>query len=495
MPASTRLARASRSMAHAYRNKKQALQQAEETDVESARARSIVALAMRAAEMMLSSGATANRTTRLVLSICRNYGLPAQVDITYTRIMVSYEPSVASDPITVMRMVAPGGIDYDRLTRVENLISRMGPDELALDVIADRLRHIRHDPGSYRLWVLHACAALMGGGVAMLLGGNQADVLLAMLTTFGVEAVRNAMTQRGLNTFFTQAAAASVAALVGLAVMTGRANLPETLQQASPGLVVAAGMVPLLAGLGIVTTAGDAIDAYYMSAGSRLVEVVVLTSGIVLGLLATLSLGLWLGVPSYLAPIGGFTAGSATQLVSAGLISAAFGVLCNMGPRSTLAAMGIGLVAQLAYMTSVVATTSTPARSTLAALVIGALARLLTTPLRIPMVALISTGVAPLMPGLLLYRGIFAMVSEMPGGGAIPDPANSAQVLLLKCLMTGAGLAIGTSFGASLANTVLRYVTKGTVSRPIRANGDGSAVRRRRTSQHGVSGRSVMRSS
>ncbi|WP_420175993.1 threonine/serine ThrE exporter family protein [Luteococcus sp. OSA5] len=481
MPASTRLARASRTMAHAYRNKLREAAHVDESDVEAARARSIVALSMRAAEMMLSSGATAARATRLVLSICRYYGLPAQVDITYTRITISYEPSAASDPITVMRMVKPGTIDYDQLTRVENLIQAMSRDALEIEVMYRRLDHVRREPRTYRLWVTHGAAALMGGAVAMLLGGNRSDVIIAMVTTFLVELVRNGMDRRGMNTFFTQAAAASMAALVGLAVMSGRAYLPDSLQMASPGLVVAAGMVPLLAGLGIVTAAGDAIDAYYMSAGSRAVEVSVLTSGIVLGLVATLSLGLWLGVPSYLAPIGGFSATPVAQLFSAGLIAASFGVLCNMGPRSALAAISMGVAAQLAYLGAVALTTSTPARSGLAALVIGLLARLVTTPLRIPLVALISTGIAPLMPGLLLYRGIFALLTDLPSSSAsIPMPGEDPQTLLLKCLMTGAALAVGSSFGAALSNTALRWATKGTVRRPIRANGDGSSFRRRR---------------
>ncbi|MEL4357715.1 MULTISPECIES: threonine/serine ThrE exporter family protein [unclassified Luteococcus] len=480
-PASTRLARASRSVARAYRSKRREEAQTDETDVEAVRARAIVALSMRAADMMLSSGSTAARATRLVLSICKHYGLPAQVDITYTRIMISYEPSAAGDPITVMRMVKSGSIDYDRLTRVESLIQAMTADALEIPVMFNRLRNIRREPRTYRAWVLHGAAAMMGGGIAMLLGGNRADVILSMLATITAEFIRSNMDRRGMNTFFTQVAAASGAAIVGLVAMTGRSLLPEGLQQASPGLVVAAGMVPLMAGLGIVTTAGDAIDAYYMSAGSRLVEVFVLTSGIVLGLIATLSMGLWLGVPSYLAPIEGFAATGLAQVVAAGIIAASFGVLCNMGPRSMLAATALGVTGQLVYMASAALTTSTPARSGLAAVGVGLVARLVTTPLRIPVVALISTGVAPLMPGLLLYRGIFGLVSDMPAGsGGIPTPGNDPQSLLLKCLMTGAALAVGSSFGAALGNTGLRLVTKGTVRRPIRANGDGSGFRRRR---------------
>lgn len=462
MPASTRLAKASRSMTHAYRNQRRVISLAHHADLEMARARAITDLAMRAAEMCLSSGATAARTTKQILNLCRAFDLPAQIDITYTRILLSYEPSVAADPITIMRTVRPGEVDYDRLTRVETLLDRIHTEKLTLEVASARLDNIRAEPRTYRPWVLLLAAAVLGGAVAALLGGNQADILVSGLATLLVEMLRGALLRRGVNSFFAQAVSAAIPTTFGLLAMAAHSLLPEPLQVVHASLVVAAGMVSLLAGLGIVTAAGDGIDGYYMSAGTRAVEVVVMTGAIVLGLVTTLWFGLWLGVPAYLSPAAGYSTTSVVEWISAGVIAASFAVLCNMGPRSVLAATVLGVLLQVSYTLTHGEISSTAARAGAAALVVGFVARLVTRPLRIPMVALISTAVAPLMPGLLLYRGVFALTN--PTLGADRSSGEDGTAMLLRCLLTGVALAAGSSFGASMSGLILRAARRFTAS-------------------------------
>ncbi|MFZ2261554.1 MAG: hypothetical protein WAV52_12595, partial [Luteococcus japonicus] len=66
--------------------------------------------------------------------------------------------------------------------------------------------------------------------------------------------------------------------------------------------------------------------------------------------------------------------------------------------------------------------------------------------LHIPLVALTSTAVAALMPGVMLYRGVFAITDEAP---------VDATWLLLGATYVAVGLAAGTSFGAMLAALLL----------------------------------------
>ena len=457
-----RLADAQRRLDHAYRTRQGAAEQ-ESIDADAAIARTITELAMRIGELSLASGASAARTTQMLRHVTRAYGLPMHVDVTYTRIILSYQPSIAADPITVMRSVAPGGVEYDRLTRLETLVLRIEEERLPLDEARAQLRQVVTEPRVYRRWVLVYAAAVMGGAVAMLIGGTWADILVAFVATGASELVRSALVRRGLANFFAQAAAASVPTLIGLAVMaTGPAfaGVPAV----TPSMVIAAGMVALLAGLGVVTAAGDAIDGYYISAGARVVEVTVMTGGIVMGLVLTLWLGLRAGVPAYIAPTEGFYTPTAVALVSAGIIAASFGVLCNMGPRSLVVATGLGVLLWGVYELSGTLLASYPARVGVAALVIGFLSRLVTRPLRIPMVAMITVGIAPLMPGLLLYRAIYGFTSSSVGLGETPS------VLLTTCALTALGLAAGSGFGANLAGVGLR------LARPRRVRNGRTAL-------------------
>ncbi|GAA1390100.1 threonine/serine ThrE exporter family protein [Luteococcus peritonei] len=444
-----RLAEAQRRLDHAYRRQRQAAAEQESADAESAIARSITDLTMRLGELCLASGAGTARTTQMLRHVARAYGLPIHVDVTYTRIILSYQPSIAADPITIMRSVAPGGVEYDRLTRLETLVARIEEDRLPLPDARDQLRRIVSEPRVYRRWVLLVAAAVMGGAVAMLLGGSWADILVAFLATGASELVRSELVLKGLANFFAQAAAAAVPTLAGLLVMATAPLLP-TAAAVAPSMVIAAGMVALLAGLGVVTAAGDAIDGYYISAGARVVEVTVMTGGIVMGLVLTLWLGLRLGVPAYISPAEGFYTPTAIALVSAGIIAASFGVLCNMGPRSLVVATGLGVVLWAVYELADAVLVSYPARVGVAALLVGFLSRLVTRPLRIPMVAMITVGIAPLMPGLLLYRAIYGFTSTSVGLG--DDPS----MLLMTCSLTALALAAGSGFGANLAGVLLR---------------------------------------
>lgn len=451
MPASTRLAIATARMTHAYRRQMREVARGAVIDAEAQTARAITEFAMRAAEMSLASGATAQRTTSLVQHITRAYQLPMYVDVTYTRILLSYQPSVASDPITLMRLVQAGGAEYDRLTRVETLVDRIQTQRLSIDEASARLQQIADEPRQYRQWVLWTAAAVMGGAVSAMLDGNLFDDLAAMVATLLVEIIRGALLGRGVNRFFSLAVSAAVPTLLSLLVMMLRASLPVELRMISPSLMVAAGMVNLLAGMGIVQAAGDAIDGFYISAAARATEVFVLTGGVVLGLLTTLWAGLYLGVPAYLSPSGNFVDSATVQLVTGGLVALTFGVSCNMGPRSLVAATLFGLVLWSGYLLAQGVLVAYPAQAGVGAVAVGVLARLLTKPLRIPVVALVTSGVAPLMPGLLLYRGVFALTTP----GMSPEPGST---LLVRAFLTAIALSAGSSFGASIAGVVLRVV-------------------------------------
>lgn len=442
-----RLAEGQRRLENAYRRRRAIVAQ-QMADASAAMARTITELAMTIGELSLASGASASRTTTMLRQVTRAYGLPMYIDITYTRIILSYQPSVEGDPITVMRLVGTGGTEYDRLTRLETLVVRIHEERLTLDEAREQLREIVEQPRVYRPWVLLLAAAVMGGGVAMLLGGNWADIAVAFLATGLVELVRRELVARGLASFFAQAVCAAIPTAIGLGVMaTG--PLLDGVPAVAPSLVIAAGMVSLLAGLGIVGAAGDAIDGYYISAVARAAEVTVVTGGIVLGLVLTLWLGLRLGVPAYLAPAEGFAQVTAVELVSAAVIALSFGVSCNMGPRSLVAASGLGLLLWATFELAGGLLASHPAKAGVAALLVGFVSRLATRPLRIPMVAMITAGIAPLMPGLMLYRAVFGFAVDTAPG---IEPGK----VLTTTVLTALSLAAGSGFGANLAGVLLR---------------------------------------
>ena len=64
----------------------------------------------------------------------------------------------------------------------------------------------------------------------------------------------------------------------------------------SPSLVVISGIVMLLAGLSVMGAAQDALDGYYVTAGARGLEVMMMTLGIAVGVAVVIGIGRTLGV-------------------------------------------------------------------------------------------------------------------------------------------------------------------------------------------------------
>lgn len=471
-------------MQQATRTRRRAAEQADVRDAEMLVARSVVDLALRAGEMALMSGATASRSARLVLTITRAFELPVHVDVTYTRILVSYTPSVASDPITTMRVVRAGTLEYDRLTRLENLVRRIEDHQVDLDTARDLLRLITAEPREYRTWILLLASAVLGGAFAAFLGGGFGDQVLAAVATVLVDVVRRPLVRAGLADFFATTIGASIPAIFALALMALRPIWPHPwLLDLSPGLIVAAGMASILAGVGIVSAAIEAIEGYYITAAARTYEVLIMTLGIVLGLLIVLWLGMALGIPAYVSPTQGIWPNMALQFLSAGLIAFSFAVSCNMGPRSSLVALAMGLLLWVGYVVGRGLIDSHPAAAGIAALGVGLVARLVTRPLRIPLVALVTVGISPLMPALYLYRGVYALATGPQPGVEPPAP------VLLRCAMTALALAIGTSFGATVGSVLLRARREISGHRPHRRGHPqvvGRSARRGRGSITGI---------
>jgi hypothetical protein len=159
-------------------------------------------------------------------------------------------------------------------------------------------------PHPYRRWVTTVAAGAMGAGTSLLAGGGWLIVLTSIVSAAVIFRVLTAMSRRDVPGFFSQAIGAAVPTVfaIGLAVVQ---DVTDVLHGALPSLVVASGIVVLLAGLSLVGAAQDAIEGFYVTAGARVFQVLVLTLGIVVGIVLVLGIAGRLGVvPGHLAGVG-----------------------------------------------------------------------------------------------------------------------------------------------------------------------------------------------
>jgi len=413
--------------------------------------RAVVDLAVRAGVAFMATGAAASDIVASVLRVTQAYGLRSvHVDVTFSAITVSYNRGPHADPLTVTRVVRRRNQDFIRLGRLHDLVDRVAVEPMPVDDARERFDAVIHAPHPYRRWVTTAAVALMGAGTSLLLGGGWVVVVISVLSAAIISRVLATVNRRGVPGFFAQA--------LGAAVATTFAALLAVVQQSGglltgvlPSLVVASGVVVLLAGLSLVGAAQDAIEGFYVTAGARGFQVLVLSLGIVVGIFVVLGVADRLGVVLAITPQSMVAASVPAQLVAAAIIAAGFAVSTFTGVRSTLVAAGAGAVG---WYVNLLLTGSGGAPSfsaAIAASVIGFGIQLCGPPYRLSALAITTSAIVPLLPGRAVYQGLFEIASGSEGSGIYQGLGT-----LLGAVGVGIGLAAGVSLGTYLARFALR---------------------------------------
>lgn len=434
------------------------------------RSRAVIDLAMRIAESTLSTGASAADVTATVLRLTDAYGLRSvHVDVTFTSITVSHHRG-ADDPVTIMRTVRTRSADYDRLARLQAFVRDLEANPVDIVDARQRFDAIAGRPHPYRRSVVTLAAALLGASVCLLLDGSGVEILIATMNAVLIDRAQLWLSRRRLAAFFSQ--------LVGGAITTAMAVLLITLGAAgAPGLaglsasaIVAAGIVGLLAGLSVVGAAQDAIDGYYVTAGARTFEVIVLTLGIIVGVLIALGIAHRLGAPTRLAPYSDMARDTGTQILAAALIAAAFAVASYAGPLTVLVSVVTGCVGWIGYSVGITLGMGLAGSNGLAALVVGFISQWLASMFKVPSLALTTAGIVPLLPGGLVYRGLYQLTTATTLGSFSP-----AMITLGTAAAVGLALAAGVSLGTFLARPLRRDVVRSATRASRRALRRGAA--------------------
>jgi uncharacterized membrane protein YjjP (DUF1212 family) len=409
-------------------------------------AHAALGLALRIGESMLAIGASAADVTATVLRVAAAYGLTnCQVDVTFTSLVVSYDRENAV-PLTAMRTVRRRGMDYTRLQRITNLARAVGAGGLDIEEAHRRLDRVVSAPPTYRRTVHALGWSGVAGSLGFLLGGGWLVALIAALTTALIEQSMRMLDRRGLPLFFQQVAGAALATGVAVLLVAWDVDVRSS-------LVVAAGIVVLLAGLSLVGAAEDAISGFPVTAAARAFEVVTLTAGIVVGIAGVLDLAQRARLPLDVVHASPSTAPFAVGLAASAGIAGFWALASHARPRAIGLAAMAGALAWTTFWAASGLGSGPAVASGIAAVAIGFCGELLTERLQIPPMLVAVCGIVPLLPGLAIYRGLFAIVVEADIQGGLAALVGASAV----GLALAAGVALGEYLGRPVSGGRDRY--------------------------------------
>jgi uncharacterized membrane protein YjjB (DUF3815 family) len=252
-----------------------------------------------------------------------------------------------------------------------------------------------------------------------------------------VDRTNRVLNRHGLPFFFQYAVGGAIATAPSLVLYWFSPRLGLNFE---PTVAIAAGLVVLLAGMSLVGSVGDLIGGAAVTAGARFFELVMMTTATIAGVALVLHLAARFGAPS--VAIAAWAPPALAELparVAFGAASAAAYALACYAERTAVMAAALGGAAgvMVSLLTQGVGIGVVGA-SFLAATVIGLVGRLMEHRHLAPPMSVSMAGITPLLPGLSLLHGIYAILNNEQAVGFAS---------VLAALAIGTALAAGVSLG------------------------------------------------
>lgn len=391
----------------------------------------IMDLALRAGEMLLSNGAGTADVSATMSSICRHLGLRGTyVDVTHIMLTMVHDQQLDEPPLILRRNVVRRETDFEDVTAIDRLVSDLLNNEIDLDEARTRLGAISATGHARPRAVVIGASGMVGAGVALMLGGELFVSLTAFLAAVVIEMVRRPLEVRRLPDFYIQVVGGLCASLI--AVSAAALSLP-----APPSLVIAANIVVLLAGLGLMGAIQDALTGYHLTAVARLLEVLLATGGIVAGVSGGLMVGRMLGVDLGSGTVWPDLSHLPYVTIGAGIAAAGFAVQSyapwSAGPAIALIGAGAGALSAALVQNGV----DRPWSAGIAAFLIGVVSYPASRWLRVPALVMVVPAIVPLLPGLTIYRSLAQLAEENLSGISSGITATAVAVALAAGVILG----------------------------------------------------------
>jgi uncharacterized membrane protein YjjP (DUF1212 family) len=422
-------------------------------------------LSMTVGDYLLSMGVPASDVAGTSLDITNRYcKRKVSIEIIATVLMFSQDRGNDREPLTLIRAITPRATNSALVQSIQDIADDIHKGKLPLDEAEKKLEKILENPKSYPQWVLSAGSAAISAGVGALLSGSPLIIALSFVVGGLISYLLLVLSKLHIPAFFIQVVAAAIATLVAAFVTWLGNHGVDYFQALDPNLIIIGGIVMLVAGLAIVGAVEDAIDEYYVTANSRILQVVMQTAGIVFGIVVALFVAKNLGVhmtintnkPVY--DIVGW------QYIGAIIIAAGYALSVNTRLRGIILAGLIGAGGWAVYVTT--APIFSPlAASFIAAAAVGVGAALLSRWLRTPPTTMITAGIIALVPGLSLFNGLMVLIIGTTGTTVHLD---SGALILMNALLLALSIAAGATLGNLIARPVQRTLVRAQNALPRR---------------------------
>ncbi|MGP3686929.1 threonine/serine ThrE exporter family protein [Streptomyces sp. IBSNAI002] len=404
----------------------------------------VLDLTLRIGELLLAGGEGAEDVEAAMFAVARSYGLDrCEPTVTFTMLSITHQPSLVDDPVSANRTVRRRGTDYNRLSAVFRLVDDISAHEIdvSLEEAYRRLAEIRRNRHPYPGWMLTAAAGLLAGAASTLVGGGVLVFIAAALGAVLGDRLAWLCAGRGLPEFYQFVVAAMPPAAIGVALnMTGI--------DVKASAVITGGLFALLPGRALVAAVQDGLTGYYITASARLLEVMYLFIGIIMGVLVVLYIGLQFDASPRPEEVLQIQQRPLIQIAASMVLVFTFAVLLQQ-ERSTVWIVTLnGAVAWVTFGALHYAGQIPPVPSTaIAAGLVGLFGQLFSRYRFASALPYTTAAIGPLLPGSATYYGLL-LIAENRLNEGLASLVNAAAIAL--------AIAIGVNLGSEASRLFMR---------------------------------------
>ncbi|WP_338403300.1 threonine/serine exporter family protein [Arthrobacter bussei] len=408
-----------------------------------ASARKALDFALNLAETMFRYGAGALEVETSIIAVTATFGLDnIEVDITNQSVVLNYSAE-GQTPTTVLRVVRSWTNNYAGLTAIHQLVSDIADGGVSRTEAAQRLDEITHRPKPFPRWMVTAAFGIFSAAIVAFVGGTLLGSLVGFVSCILVDLVSRRLGEWRVPEFFSVATSSALVTLI--AMLFWWLQVPI-----SPAFVVVGGILLLLPTGRLVSATQDAINGFPVTAAGRFLSAVLVFAALVAGIAVALVAGSALGIP----PLEVLES-SGSQYpwpVVAVLTFVAVAMICIAEQTDVKLVIPTSLVAVAGYLLLIGATSAgvgyrlAPA---LAAVLIGALSRVVALRLGAPQLVVAVPAVLFLYPGLTIFRSMYMLTLDA-------DMVNDGALGLFNALTVVLAIAAGVVLGDNLARPFTR---------------------------------------
>lgn len=392
--------------------------------------RKLLDMAVLAGEIMIRSGAETHRVEDTLQRILRTTNFAHAESFVFTTGLIVTLSDPEIETLSATQRISGSSQNLGRVCEVNSVSRDFCDGKLDLDDAMEKLRAIKNK-SQYSAIMKAIGIMLASSGFSVAFGGTFYDALGALFCGLLLSFVTLVLGPQ-INKLFITSLLGAIAITLGGTLFAFFAEKWTDIGFQSQYMIVGA-MMPIVPGLALTNAIRDTLQGDYISAGSRMIDALMVAASVAVGVGAGMSLSGFFGVSSAISFSFHLSAPDALTFVESVICMSiailGFALLFEIPRRYLFPVSIMALISWAVYLTCDALSLTAVWSSFFAALITDFLAYFCARILKAPVILFLIGGILPLVPGVGIYRAVYNMIY---------DSANASSVLIETMLLTGA---------------------------------------------------------